>query len=276
MIAPPDPNTQVLVEQQVERKHQQLPLTLQRLLKGEALEVPFEPGRDVQILPIKQLPAKPGLSKALGQARLLHDLASIELQAMELGVRTLAEFPEAPEGFRRDLAEVSFEEGEHLALCLKNIEELGFKWGSFPTHIGLWQAVRVEDSLLDRILIVHRYLEGSGLDASDTILRRLAGIHGASALKTVERIRRDEMKHVLFGSDWFKKIVRQEGADPDEDFRLRLMRLIGRIPRRLEPISHSVRSEAGFTETEIQVLEEVRQIWLKPGLDPIHQTPIGH
>ncbi|MGZ6480488.1 MAG: DUF455 family protein, partial [Bdellovibrionales bacterium] len=192
MMAQDPPAKQVLVEAQVLRKLDFLEGHLHNLLRGEAALVPQVPGRDVQILPIRELPAKKGLSTREGQARLLHDLASIELQAMELGVRSLIEFPDAPRAFREELAQVTLEEGKHLRLCVEGLEALGFPWGSFAAHNGLWTCVSAEDSLLDRIVIVHRYLEGSGLDASNTILRRLAGVRAVEALKAVEVISRDE------------------------------------------------------------------------------------
>lgn len=272
MIARETPKTQVLVEPNVKRKLEALDETLESLLRGESQVVPYTPGRDVQILPIKALPPKKGFSFREGQARLLHDLASIELQAMELGLRTLIEFPEAPREFRQRLAEITAEEGQHLHLCLKAMEDLELPWGSFPTHIGLWESVDVSDSLLDRIAIVHRYLEGSGLDASDTIIRRLSGTTNASAAENAVRvIRCDEMAHVQFGSQWYHELANREGLDASQDFADRIERLFHRIPRRLEPIVASTRHEAGFTDIEIGALNRLRDRWLNPPSDSIHQ-----
>ena len=162
MIAATIPKTQVLSQPNVELKLEGLSEALQLVLKGAELHVPFRPGRDVQILKPSGLPDKKGLSTREGQARLVHDLASIELQAMELGLRTLTEFPLAPREFRQELAQVTAEEGKHLGLCLTALVELGYPWGSFPTHTALWECTDAQDSLLGRIVIVHRYLEGSG------------------------------------------------------------------------------------------------------------------
>lgn len=272
MIASEQPKTQVLVEPSARQKLANLDSVLSRLLAGGLEAVPDTPGRDVQIWPIRDLPPKKGLASVEGQARLLHDLASIELQAMELCVRTLAEFPLAPLGFRNELAGIARDEGRHFGLCLDCLDNLAMPWGSFPTHIGLWQAVAREDSLLDRILIVHRYLEGSGLDASDTLLRRLDGVADKRVRNVVKVIREEEMGHVQFGSRWYFELLRVEGLDPEVDFGARLESLIHRIPRRLEPISHATRAAAGFTETEILELEKVRESWLKPADKPIHSA----
>jgi uncharacterized ferritin-like protein (DUF455 family) len=178
---------------------------------------------------------------------------------MELGVRTLIEFPAAPAAFREELAQVTLEEGKHLRLCVEALFELGFPWGSFAAHNGLWQCVSNEDSLLDRIVIVHRYLEGSGLDASETILRRLSGVRAKEALRAGEVIGRDEVAHVQFGSRWYHRLVSEAGLDSREDFRLRLERLFTRIPRRLEPINDELRRSAGFTGDEIETLRLVQR-----------------
>lgn len=254
--------TQVLVESDVRRKIAQLGGVVDSLLKGGELEIPVTPGRDVQIVEVRQLPDKKGLASKEGQARLLHDLASIELQATELAVRTLAEYPEAPKDFREQLAEIALDEGRHLGLCLKAMDDLKLPWGTWPTHVGLWHCVGTDDSLLDRILIVHRYLEGSGLDASGTLMRRLTGVKAAAALSAVEVIRRDEVGHVQFGSRWYQKLVRERGKEPDQDFKERMWKLVCKVPRRLEPIERSMRQEAGFTDAEIDVLEGIRQSWL--------------
>ncbi|MBK9322465.1 MAG: DUF455 family protein [Bdellovibrionaceae bacterium] len=228
-------------------------------LKGDALIIPDQPARDVLILDSKQHPAKLGLSKREGQARMLHDLASIELQAMELGLRTLIEFPEAPQSFREELLTVTVSEGEHLRLCLEGINDLGFSWGAWPVHTALWNTVKAEDSLLDRILIVHRYLEGSGLDAGDSLIRRLDGISDAGSVKKiVQQINFEEIGHVDFGSRWYREICRSSGIDPQDDFPSRMTTLRQQLPKRLERINRELRLKAGFTEQEVHWCESWR------------------
>lgn len=190
---------------------------------------PREPARDVPLLVPGLLPPKKGLSYREGQARLLHDLASIELQAMELGLRSLHEFPQAPVGFREELVQVVRSEARHLTLCLDGLEALGFRWGDWPVHNMLWASVAAEDSLLDRILIVHRYLEGSGLDAGDTLLRRLDSVLECPLHKIVQIIVDEEIGHVEFGSRWYREICRVEKIDASEDFPRRLEGFRSRI-----------------------------------------------
>ena len=227
-------------------------------LNDHLKQVPALPSREIVVSLPSQHPDKKGLSSAEGQARMLHDLASIELQALELGLRTLIEFPEAPAGFREELAQVTRSEGTHLRLCLEAMLDLGFPWGTWPVHVGLWQAVESSDSLLDRILIVHRYLEGSGLDAGEALLRRLNGVQRSVAHPVVEQINREEVGHVEFGSRWYRQICESQKLDPQVDFPERLLILDERIPRRMEKISRGLRLQAGFSEDEISFLENLR------------------
>jgi uncharacterized ferritin-like protein (DUF455 family) len=227
------------------------------------VQVPFEPARDASVLEFKAHPAKKGFSTKEGQARMLHDLASIELQAMELGLRTLAEFPEAPQQFKEDLWKITLSESEHLEMCLTEISALGFKWGDWPVNSGLWRAVSPEDSLLDRVLIVHRYLEGSGLDAGDTLIKRLAGVDAKPVQKAVQIINDEEVGHVLFGSEWYIRFCKIEKLDPGEDFKTRMNRLRGILPRRINPINHDLRKKSGFSPDEINYLEDLRQSFLE-------------
>lgn len=226
-------------------------------------QVPSLPMRDTEVLEFKAHPPKKGFSTQEGQARMLHDLASIEMQAMELGLRTLVEYPEAPEVFRQELWELTLSESRHLEMCVNEIESLGFRWGHWPVNCGLWTAVSESDSLLDRILIVHRYLEGSGLDAGDTLLRRLAGVDAPMVQKAVKVINTEEIDHVLFGSRWYNRICRLSNIDPGEDFRLRMNHLRSVLPKRINPINHELRRRSGFSENEISYLEELRQSFLE-------------
>ena len=215
----------------------------------------FDLGRDVQVVTPSALPSKPGLSLAEGQARLLHDLASIELQAMELAVRTLNEYPEASPDFRKELADIALGEARHLGLCLDGIEALGYQWGHWPVHNALWNVVGPEDTLLDRILIVHRHLEGSGLDAGESMLRRLTGATKIGPVREiVGLIVHEEVDHVLFGTKWYRKTAESLRIDPEKDFVSRIAEISALAPRR-EKIAHDARRRAGFTEAELEALE---------------------
>lgn len=248
------------------QKIRHLPEACHQALLGKGEAIPILPGRDIAVVDSKLRLPRPGLNQLEGRARLLHDMANIELQAMELALRGLIEYPDAPTEFRDQLVALTLSEGEHFELCLNGLEELGYEWGHWPIHLSLWQTVGVEDSLLDRILIVHRYLEGSGLDAGDKLLTRLKGLAiRDAAWRAVERIHREEIGHVDFGSRWYREVCRIEGRDPDQDFFGRLRQLAQRLPGRTENLALEVRRRAGFTEQELRTLTEFRAWIPKPG-----------
>ncbi|MCB0347212.1 MAG: DUF455 family protein [Bdellovibrionales bacterium] len=248
----------VLNQSCIWKKLNHIELAVENSLNGKGEPIPFVPARDIEILIPGQLTPKKGLSSKEGQARLLHDLASIELQAMELGLRTLTEFTDAPEGFRAELAAITLSEAKHLRLCLQGMEKLGFKWGDWAAHTMLWSATAAEDSLLDRVLIVHRYLEGSGLDAGDTLLKRLGGVLDSPLQSISKIILTEEIEHVEFGSRWYRELCKQEKIDPQEDFANRMEALRWRMPKRIEKISRQYRAQAGFTNFELDYLENLR------------------
>jgi uncharacterized ferritin-like protein (DUF455 family) len=237
----------------VREKIRTTPEALTRALSTGSKRGEFSLARDVRVVSPKDLPNKPGLSTREGQARLLHDLASIELQALELGIRTLEEFPEAPRDFREELAEVTAGEARHLGLCLDGLEALGFEWGHWDVHLSLWNVVGSKDSLLDRILIVHRYLEGGGLDAGESMLYRMKGVNKPFARPIVETITKEEVDHVAFGSRWYRKICAEMKLDPSDDFAKRID-WVARVAPRRERLAIEARLAAGFTRDEIAVL----------------------
>jgi uncharacterized ferritin-like protein (DUF455 family) len=213
-------------------------------------------GRDVQVLKVCDLPSKPKLSTPEGQARLIHDLANIELQAMELALRSLYEFIDAPETFRFELAQLAKAESEHLIRCLESLTSLGYKWGDWPIHSALWQTVSPTDSLLERVFIVHRYLEASGLDAGESILIRLSGVSDKRIQKTVQHIVQEEVSHVEFGTRWFRIFCQEQGLNADEEFERQFKKMALLSPRK-ERLSENLRRRAGFNESEMRFLKSI-------------------
>ncbi len=231
------------------------------------IEIPddLDRGTNIKVLDPHFHPPSKGLSHLEGKARLIHDLANIELQAMELALRSLYEFPEAPEQFRLELRDLCLSEGKHFKSCIEQLQLMGFDWGSRPVHTVLWKTVSPEDDLIDRILIVHRYLEGSGLDAGEMILKKLEGSKDSyfnPIANLICFIQKEEIDHVEFGSRWFRQICKLEKRNSDEEFKTRLFAMKNRLPRRLEKVSHHLRLKSGFTPSEIEIVEDYRSHFL--------------
>lgn len=256
-----------VIEGLLRGNHPQLLDSVSDLPKKSANTFPAIPGRDVEVLGIKFHPKKPGLATREGQIRLLHDLGNIELQAMELAVRTLIEFPNSSTSFREELSEIALDEARHFSLCLKGIEELGSHWGALPVHTALWEAVKEFElslesdvarngDLLGRVLLVHRYMEGSGLDAGARITEKLSGVDGPFVKITREivgTILREEIGHVSFGSKWYRDLCRHREIDSDTHFRKHYPEILWHMPRTERP-ALAFRSEAGFSFAENEII----------------------
>jgi uncharacterized ferritin-like protein (DUF455 family) len=250
----------------IREKIRMLPFNIEMAWKNQpqALQIPsVAPGRDLLVLAKGRRGEKKGLSSREGQARLLHDLANIELQAMELAYRSFVEYPEAPQEFREQMAELALSESKHLELCLDQLELLGFKWGDWPVYLSLWNSVSIDDSLLDRLLIVHRYLEASGLDAGVSLLKKLAQAHAPHIERVVRKITDEEIDHVAFGSRWYQQFCHEQNIDPNQDFKTRMKSLMVKLPKRFEVIDPDIRKKAGFTDLEIKTAIEIRNNYKK-------------
>jgi uncharacterized ferritin-like protein (DUF455 family) len=253
---------------------------IEKLVLAESLSqdvyVPKVLVRPSSILPPSEMPARKGLSEAGGRAHLLHDLANIELQAAELGLRTLIDFPEAPLQFREHLKRIVLEELQHLKLCLFGMESMGFKWGDWPVHLKLWMSTDEKDTLIERVFIVHNYLEGSGLDSSANLLKKLSGVVCRNTHQIIQRIAKDEERHVEFGTCWFKNICHLQKREPDIEFKKLLKDLSPRLPRRVEKIQTQLRRELGFSEFQLMELEKFRisRLDLKAATDPLSIDPV--
>ncbi|MEK6555774.1 MAG: DUF455 family protein [Bdellovibrionota bacterium] len=228
-------------------------------IASAAHRMPLRPGRDISFQ-AAHWPGKNGLQTKTGQARLLHDLANIELQAVELGLRTLHEFTDTPVEFREELARITLQEASHLELCLSGLEDLGHEWGDWHIQTALWDATSAEDSLIDRILIVHCYLEGSGLDAGDILLNRLGGVANKKIAAIVGKIVRDEIGHVDFGRRWFQHYCAEAGINSKVHLRERLNHLSATLPARGAKVSRELRAQSGYDADEIEIFEEFQAL----------------
>jgi uncharacterized ferritin-like protein (DUF455 family) len=198
-----------------------------------------------------------------GRAVLLHALAHIEFNAINLALDAVWRFPSMPDAFYRDWFKVAAEESRHFSLLSARLAEFGHQYGDFPAHDGLWEmAERTRGDVLARMALVPRTLEARGLDAAPPIRRRLAqaGDHASAAILDV--ILHDEIGHVLIGNHWFRHLCSESGADPHSTY-ARLAEQY-HAPKLRGPFNFEARRDAGFDEAELRALA---------GLDAIDATP---
>lgn len=189
-----------------------------------------------------------------GRAALLHALAHIEFNAVNLALDILWRFAGMPDAFYRDWLRVAREEAYHFDLLRQRLDTLGYAYGDFPAHNGLWDmAERTRGDLLARLALVPRTLEARGLDASPMIRNKLAGAGDAASAAIVDIILRDEIGHVAIGNHWFKLLCAQAGQEPVACYADLAQRYDA--PRLRGPFNLEARRAAGFDDAELAALQ---------------------
>jgi uncharacterized ferritin-like protein (DUF455 family) len=187
------------------------------------------------------------LSAPAGRIALLHALAHIELNAVDLAWDIIARFSgeDLPRAFFDDWVCVAAEEAEHFALLDARLATLGGAYGDLPAHDGLWEAASATaHDLIARLAVVPLVLEARGLDVTPEMIRRLERASDAESAMILERIYADEIGHVAVGARWFAHLCRERGLDPAETFQDRVRRyFVGALK---PPFNHVARQEAGM------------------------------
>ena len=188
-----------------------------------------------------------------GRAALIHAIAHIELNAIDLALDIVWRFAGMPDEFYRQWVGVAKQEAYHFTLLRDHIRSMGFEYGDFPAHNALWEmAEKTKDDVLARVALVPRTLETRGLDASPPIRAKLvkAGDHRAGEILDI--ILRDEIGHVALGNHWYRWLCEQRGLDPIKTY-AGLTETYG-APKPRGPFNIEARRAAGFTEEEIRQL----------------------
>lgn len=179
---------------------------------------PDRPARPAkpQLLPPRDMPKRS--TGPIGRVALLHALAHIELNAIDLAWDIIARFTDRglPRGFYDDWVRVALEEAEHFELLQRTLAARGASYGDMPAHDGLWEAATsTADSLEARLAIVPLTHEARGLDTTPASLTRLRGHEGTEDIcAAFEVIYRDEITHVAAGARWFAWLAEQAGVEP--------------------------------------------------------------
>ena len=185
-----------------------------------------------------------------GLAALMHALAHIEFNAINLAADLTWRFPGMPDEFYLDWMKVAREEAYHFGLLSDRLVELGFAYGDFPAHDALWtMAEKTKHDLLARIALVPRTLEARGLDASPAIRNKLVSVGDRRGAEILDIILRDEIGHVAIGNHWYGVLCAERGLDSVATY-ARLAEEHG-APRLRGPFNLAARRAAGFTEEEL-------------------------
>lgn len=194
------------------------------------------------------------LSTAEGRAALIHSLAHIEFNAINLALDAVYRFRNLPPDFYGDWLQVAAEEAVHFALLRDHLRSQGYDYGDFTAHNGLWEmAVITAHDPMVRMALVPRVLEARGLDVLPGIMHKLASSGAQSAVEILKIILHDEIGHVAIGNRWYAYLCKQRNLEPLATFRTLLREY--NAPRLRGPLHSSARRAAGFTEAEMKMLE---------------------
>jgi uncharacterized ferritin-like protein (DUF455 family) len=212
------------------------------------------PGRAARpvLVPHTQLKAK-SMATPEGRAMLVHSIAHIELNAIDLALDVVWRFSGMPESFYTDWVRIAQEEAKHFSLLRQHLVSLGFDYGDFPAHNTLWDmAERTKDDILARIGIVPRTMEARGLDASPGVKNKLVSVGDHRAGEILDIILEEEIGHVAAGNRWYRYLCAQRGLDPV----LTYAELIAQYdaPKLRPPFNMAARRLAGFEDAELAAL----------------------
>ncbi len=227
------------------------------LVSDEGCPVPsvHHPGRPIapELVEPSRV-ARRRLGNIQGRVALLHAIAHIEFNAINLALDAVCRFRGMPDQYYADWISVAADEARHFSMLIIRLNEFDAAYGDLCAHNGLWEmAEKTADSCLVRMALVPRVLEARGLDVTPGMIRRLSGVGDSQTIEVLETILAEEVRHVAIGTRWFKYCCELEGKEPDSTF-LGLIEThyTGKVRG---PFNTSARMEAGFSDTEMAALE---------------------
>jgi uncharacterized ferritin-like protein (DUF455 family) len=234
--------------------HAEIPLATDTVILPNQQSIPGRPSRPILISPLHV--KHRSMHTPEGRAALIHALAHIEFNAINLALDAIWRFPDMPRDYYADWLKVAGEEALHFSLLAAHLQSMGFHYGDFDAHNGLWEmAEQTQSDILARIALVPRTLEARGLDASPQTRAKLAQAGDQAAAEILDVILRDEIGHVKIGNHWYGWLCEARGLDPIATYRMLATQY--KAPKLRGPFNREARLQAGFTEAELQALESL-------------------
>ncbi len=203
------------------------------------------------------MPKRRSAGSLQSRIALLHALAHIELNALDLAWDLIARFGDAlPGGTHGDWVKVADEEAAHHGLLADRLAALGAAYGDLPAHDGLWQAAEATFHALDaRLAVVPLVLEARGLDVTPTMIASLEAAGDNESAAVLQRIYRDEIGHVAIGRRSFELVCAEHGLEPEPTYQVLVRKYFkGKLKR---PFNSEARAEAGLEAAFYEPLAEL-------------------
>ena len=215
---------------------------------------PGRPALPVLVHP-SQVPRR-RLGSEAGRIGLIHAVAHIEFNAINLALDAAYRFRGMPVDYYSDWLKVAADEARHFDMLVARLQTLGSDYGALPAHGGMWEmSVATDYDVGVRMALVPRVLEARGLDVTPAMIEKLSQHGDHDTVAILEQILFEEIDHVRIGNRWFKAVCETQGLEPISTFS-NYLRKHGRIALR-GPFNREARLQAGFTERELQELAEL-------------------
>jgi len=200
--------------------------------------------------------ARRNLATEAGRSALIHAIAHIEFNAINLALDAMYRFQDMPLEYYKDWMQVAFEEAQHFTMLRARLQELGCEYGDFDAHNGLWEmALKTQDNVIARMALVPRVLEARGLDVTPGMIKRLQGHGDTATVEILKIIFEQEIGHVAIGSRWFNYACGLENLSPEQTFQDLLKKYMSGELR--GPFELEARRQAGFSDAELQALQNM-------------------
>jgi uncharacterized ferritin-like protein (DUF455 family) len=217
----------------------------------ESRTIPGHPQKPELVSPLSV--KRRAMNTPEGRAALIHALVHIEFNAINLALDAVWRFPGMPRDYYADWLQVADEEALHFALLADHLKELGYAYGDFPAHNGLWRmAVETRHDVLARMALLPRTMEARGLDVTPGLRAKLVQAGDNAVGEIMDIILRDEIGHVAIGNRWYGYLCVQRGLEAVETY-ARLAAEHHAPPLR-GPFNLEARRAAGFSERELDAL----------------------
>lgn len=209
---------------------------------------PLRPARPTRpdLLAPRDVPRRrPGTAQ--GRTALLHAVAHIELNAVDLHWDIIARFTATPMpmGFYDDWVKSADEESRHFNLVSDCLQRMDSFYGALPAHAGMWRAAEdTVDDLMGRLTVVPMVLEARGLDVTPGMIEIFRKAGQSDAVAALETIYAEEVGHVAYGSKWFHFLCGRHELDPKETFHALVRKYFHGALK--PPFNEEKRAEAGL------------------------------
>ncbi len=183
------------------------------------IDIGLRPGRPdkPELLAPRFVPRRRITKASTGRIALLHAIAHIELNAIDLSLDIAVRYADyrLPFDFVWDWMSVASDEGRHFTLLHHRLNDLGSEYGALPAHDGLWEAaVKTASDLAGRLAIAPLVLEARGLDVTPQLITKMREVEDHASAEILEVIMHDEVGHVGTGKRWFDYVCGCERRDP--------------------------------------------------------------